>query len=577
MWKTTVRNRKQHFLSFTYFCFIFSLVEMKKANILTTLWAGIALSSSGLSHAQTSQDLYTDLYAQNAQKSSKEISLWEVKSSLTTLSSALSWTVINALDYGLPYNGFNSLYFDPTDSTRVLGAVWWMTVKDTTVHAYGYGGENTCFPFLSNGFSSYKDGDTLYWWTQDWLVKQSPAGCSVNTNVLISPNSKIMGIEKHQWYTYIATSLDGLCVLDANNVIVQRYTSTNSILPTNILTNIHKDNQWNLWISTGLGIVKLTGSVFTVYTSATTWLPFSSGLTDVVPDNNGNVWCWNTKLFCFSWWVRSEITVPTLATWSLQIKWIEVNQYGEVVLATKNNGVRIYNPSTWVWRVYDTSNSPLTTNRVNDVAVDTTAQDKIRVGIGSDASGFILLEESTAAYLPQLPSGISIVGEDSIQTGNTYTYHLSASVLQATEYQWSYSGSNVTLTPTDSVVQLHFGSNATLGTLSCRIRNNYTKPINDTLILNFDIQSNTVGIANNDFDDKYKVYPNPVTDNISIFPFDNFKSSDEYSCYIYNSTFKLLITSNKQCIDVSNLPNGMYFLRLTNKKGKSSYVKFIKE
>lgn len=166
------------------------------------------------------------------------------------------------------------------------------------------------------------------------------------------------------------------------------------------------------------------------------------------------------------------------------------------------------------------------------MAVDTTAQDKIRVGIGSDASGFILLEESTAAYLPQLPSGISIVGEDSIQTGNTYTYHLSASVLQATEYQWSYSGSNVTLTPTDSVVQLHFGSNATLGTLSCRIRNNYTKPINDTLILNFDIQSNTVGIAEQQ-KSTISISPNPAAKCIVIngISSDDIKSIDITNLY----------------------------------------------
>ncbi len=254
-----------------------------------------------------------------------------------------------------------------------------------------------------------------------------------------------------------------------------------------------------------------------------------------------------------------------------------MDQFNNLWLVTKYHGVLKRDGTTGQRITYDTNNSPLTTNRVNDVAVDTTAQDKMRIGIGSDASGFILLEESTADYLPQLPTTIYIVGEDSIQPGSTYTYHLSATVPQATDYLWSYSGSNVTLTPNDSMVQLHFGSNATLGTLSCKIRNNYTKPINDTLILSVDILNNTVGIANNDFDDKCKVYPNPVTDNICIFPSDVLKSSDEYSCYIYNSTFKLLITSNKQCIDVSNLPNGMYFLRLTNKEGKSSYVKFIKQ
>jgi hypothetical protein len=38
-----------------------------------------------------------------------------------------------------------------------------MTKKDTTVHGYGYLGDMaTCFPVMSNGFASYKIGDTIY-------------------------------------------------------------------------------------------------------------------------------------------------------------------------------------------------------------------------------------------------------------------------------------------------------------------------------------------------------------------------------------------------------------------------------
>ena len=196
----------------------------------------------------------------------------------------------------------------------------------------------------------------------------------------------------------------------------------------------------------------------------------------------------------------------------------------------------------------------------------------MRIGIASDASGFIILSESTKAYLPQLPTAAHIVGQDTLQHLQSFTYHLSVAVPQATEYIWSYTGSDVSLTPNDTAVQLLFGNNATSGTLRCKIRNNYTKPCNDTLSLSFAIMQHSVGIAENSFNKTaVTLAPNPASDKLCIY------SSDEYSYHIYSSTFKLMKTGKEKCIVVSDLTSGMYFLMLTNKEGKRSYVKFIKE
>ncbi len=73
------------------------------------------------------------------------------------------------------------------------------------------------------------------------------------------------------------------------------------------------------------------------------------------------------------------------------------------------------------------------------MAVDTTSQDKIHIGIGSDETGFILLKESTASYLPGIPAGAHITGQNSVQTGQTYTYALSTPITNAQEYEWSYT------------------------------------------------------------------------------------------------------------------------------------------
>ena len=252
---------------------------------------------------------------------------------------------------------------------------------------------------------------------------------------------------------------------------------------------------------------------------------------------------------------------------------ITVDQFNNLWIATKYHGVLKLDGGTGLWKAYDstTDTAIFLSNRVNDIATDTTSQDSMRIGLASDASGFIILSESTKAYLPQLPTAAHIVGQDTLQPLQSFTYHLSAAVPQATEYIWSYTGNDVSLTPNDTAVQLLFGSNATSGTLRCKIRNNYTKPCNDTLVLTFNILDNTVGIAENTLLNKTLVYPNPVTDKLCI------NSSDEYTCYIYSSSFKLMKTGKEKCIVVSDLPSGMYFLMLTNKEGKRSYVKFIKE
>ncbi|MFZ4740559.1 MAG: T9SS type A sorting domain-containing protein [Bacteroidales bacterium] len=263
----------------------------------------------------------------------------------------------------------------------------------------------------------------------------------------------------------------------------------------------------------------------------------------------------------------------------LNILGITIDQYENVWIATKYHGVLKRDAGNTQWKAYDntTDTAIFLSNRVNDIATDTTSQDSMRIGLASDASGFIILSESTKAYLPQLPAAAHIVGQDTLQPLQIFTYHLSAAVPQATEYIWSYTGNDVSLTPNDTAVQLLFGSNATSGTLRCKIRNNYTKPINDTLVLTFDILDNTVGIAENSFANKCMVYPNPVTDKLCIYSSDDLKSSDEYTCYIYSSTFKLMKTGKEKCIVVSDLSAGMYFLMLTNKEGKRSFVKFIKE
>jgi hypothetical protein len=132
----------------------------------------------------------------------------------------------------------------------------------------------------------------------------------------------------------------------------------------------------------------------------------------------------------------------------------------------------------------------------------------MRIGIGSDASGFILLEESTADYLPQIPAGAHITGQDTVQAGQTYTYALSTPLINAQDYEWSYTGMGATtITPKlgGTAVEITFVSGATAGDIILKARNNYTKPVTDTVQLTFAIHDITTGIEEQEAQEKERI------------------------------------------------------------------------
>ncbi|MEI7563552.1 MAG: hypothetical protein WCJ39_08205 [bacterium] len=64
----------------------------------------------------------------------------------------------------------------------------------------------------------------------------------------------------------------------------------------------------------------------------------------------------------------------------LNILGLTTDQFGNVWLATKYHGV-LKRESDGTWKTYDTSNSPLTSNRVNAIAADTTNPSAMNIGI----------------------------------------------------------------------------------------------------------------------------------------------------------------------------------------------------
>ena len=76
----------------------------------------------------------------------------------------------------------------------------------------------------------------------------------------------------------------------------------------------------------------------------------------------------------------------------------------------------------------------------------------------------------------------------------------------------------------------------------------------------------------------FSVYPNPVTDILNITT--NYQEVSSIQLFAIEGGLVKTIQTNKgestTKIDTSNLPNGMYFISLSNNQGNKT-VKFVKQ
>ena len=169
------------------------------------------------------------------------------------------------------------------------------------------------------------------------------------------------------------------------------------------------------------------------------------------------------------------------------------------------------------------------------------------------------MNESTADYLPAIPVGAHIDGQDTVIPGQVYTYSLSAPITNAQNYIWAYTGTGATtITPKNggTEVDITFAPGATPGNVVCKFDNNYTKPVNDTVELTFAINDITTGIEENASPEKVVVAPNPTSDMVSVL---NMKNKNIKSVEVYTTDWKQV---RKQAIsrgedvkvDVADLP-----------------------
>ena len=95
---------------------------------------------------------------------------------------------------------------------------------------------------------------------------------------------------------------------------------------------------------------------------------------------------------------------------------------------------------------------------INSIAVDTTASgpglDYMRLMVCPTNGQPVIYLQDVYLRTPKLDAKTSIMGEDTVHAGQSYIYQISDTIPNAQEYERSYTGTGVTVTPSADHVQL---------------------------------------------------------------------------------------------------------------------------
>jgi ligand-binding sensor domain-containing protein len=256
------------------------------------------------------------------------------------------------------------------------------------------------------------------WRTFDTLNSELPGDGITALRVDLSGNKWLSAYNHH------TNTASGLIRLNSNNTIWTRYSTANSQIPSNNIRAITSElgesaGEPIIWMTTDSGIARLVGSTWTVFNrdntqntmpsnqvfavksagnnirwfgtvsnmvrfDGTNWSPFSilnAGIPNnhiqcLTFDSSGNTWIGTANgLTCFD---GTNWTVYNMANTSV----FPSNDIRSVVIDGMNNlwigttqflnlagGIVRYNLDNHIWDVYTTTNSNLTSNRINRIVV----------------------------------------------------------------------------------------------------------------------------------------------------------------------------------------------------------------
>jgi len=364
-----------------------------------------------------------------------------------------------------------------------------------------------------------------------------------NTNSILPANYPITSIaidkQNNKWIgTYLIYGTPsneieigpdgGLIKFDDSNWTI--YNKTNSGLPNNSISAISVDNTGNKWIATRNGLAKFDDANWTVFNNANSELP-DNNITAITIDESGSKWI-GTSNGAVAKFDDENMTVIKYFPKINEINSIAIDNQGNKWFGGTSDwpnglnggGLAFFDDKDW--SVYNRTNSELPYNSVTAIAIDKQGNKWI------------------GTYLPELFFYGGIVKFDGIN--------------------WVFYSETNSVLPEDyiySIVIDDYG-NIWFGTWFSGVIVYNENAITTGLKDNITAQTND-----------FTLYPNPAKDFITI---DGLQFG---TLEIFNSTGAVLrnfeFDGAPSKIDISNLPEGMYSIRVTT-DDKVFAKKFIK-
>ena len=245
-------------------------------------------------------------------------------------------TIYNTSNSSLPHDQWNMKVLEDNDGNIWISSFWWMVRFDgTNWKIWDLGDPSSVFPAITS-FDIDKDGVIWLYSTQGIGKIENDEYTTVSTigSGVVSRNS-VVKVDNNN-YVWVAIQDDG--IYKYNGSVFINYNTGNSCLPTNTFTSISFDNENNAWLSSFIGLIKFDSI------SCELFQPDGNeqeqALMAVEYVNDSEVWCGsvNGKLLKFNGTGFTNIDLSNSPLKTNRITDIYVNSQ-KVWIGTKENVV----------------------------------------------------------------------------------------------------------------------------------------------------------------------------------------------------------------------------------------------
>jgi ligand-binding sensor domain-containing protein len=300
-----------------------------------------------------------------------EVESQKITSIFRALGDTAHWVIYNKDNCPLPSNTILNVAIDK-NNVKWIGTDGEGLVSYDGVEWKIYNSENSPIPFDKVNVI-YVDNDNNKWFGTAGLVKYDGASWTIyNTSNSGLPSDMVWTLESDiNGVLWIGTYDKGLVSFDGINWKV--YNTGNSGLPSNYITSITIDKKGNKWIGTYInGIAKFDGSTWEVFNSNNMWIP--DKVTTLKADNSNNIWAGITS---WDYYIGGLYKYDDAHGWALfssyfsdRISCIVIDPNNIYWIGSYDNGIGLIKGRFVYNDFFNSSNSPIHSDIVNDIAVD---------------------------------------------------------------------------------------------------------------------------------------------------------------------------------------------------------------